>query len=88
MKVSVSHAIGHEVRKLLVHTLWYSAEPLTADVFWRGYCPHGTITVMTVKYHASQLALNGIIRICGERFVLAGPHSGDAVRLLRLAGAN
>lgn len=90
MKHSVSNAIKHEVRKLIIEALWHSSAPLSAERFHDEYVTDDQVTLAMVVYHARQLERDGIIEIEGgedptrRQFVLSGPDSGEAIRGLGL----
>jgi DNA-binding transcriptional ArsR family regulator len=89
---AVAHAINHEIRRLLIEALWHHHDSLTAERFYGDWIEDSRVSISQIRYHVRQLVRDGIIKLDGGEgddfakrpFVLAGPHSSEAVRLLGL----
>jgi DNA-binding transcriptional ArsR family regulator len=88
----VAHALNHPTRRQIIEALWHSREPLTASQFHSNYLQDRRVGLDQIVYHVRQLDKDGIVQFSGDQdkgmqgrsFVLAGPYSSEAVRLLRL----
>lgn len=90
---AVDAIVSHPVRRRLIEALWHSAESLSARRFHAEYL-EGDVGLPTVGYHARVLIEKGIAGVHPDShpdepliersLVLSGPHSGEAVRRLRV----
>jgi hypothetical protein len=92
MSRAVAHAVNHGIRRLLIEALWHHHDALTAEHFYGEWIEDSTVSLSQIGYHVRELDKDGIIKLDGGEgddfakrpFVLSGPNSGEAVRLLGL----
>jgi hypothetical protein len=88
----VAHALNHPTRRRITEALWHSHGSLTASQFHDDYMQDERVGLDQIIYHVRQLEKDGIVQFGDDQdkgmqrrsFVLAGPHSSEAVRLLGL----
>jgi hypothetical protein len=87
---SISHALNHELRRLLVESLWRSPSPLSVKCLHKRYVTDERVTLPMVVYHARELVRVGIVQVdksddAQQRLEFGGKNASEAVRRLGLS---